>query len=184
VTRQEAPSQEGGRGLSVLEEGAHGTTPGSINCGRTSRNRYPGRQNQRTRAPCVQHDRQSHGAWLKRCLFAANPSAQRYSFDSSKGSTNAVPRAVQTGTSSEPQERWHCADGVLVRSARRGPRRDAFSSNWLLRMEASFVPAQWTLPSDQGRRNKLPISILDTRPSPAVALQPSCSDMRIETCAC
>lgn len=147
--------------------------PGSINNGRTSRNRDPGRQHQRTRAPCVQHDRQSHGAWLKRCLFAANPSAQTCSFDSSKGSMNAVPRAVQTGTSSEPQERWHC-----------GPRRNTFSSNWLSRMEASFVPAQWTLASDQGRRNKLPISIVDTRPSPAIALQPSCSDMRIATCAC
>jgi hypothetical protein len=31
-------------------------------------------------------------------------------------------------------------------------------------MKASFVPVQRTQPSDQGRRNKLPISIGDTRP--------------------
>jgi hypothetical protein len=61
------------------------------------------------------------------------------------------------------------------------PRRNAFSSNELLHIEASFVPVQWTLPSDQGHRNKLPISMGDTQP---FALQPLCSDMRIETCAC
>jgi hypothetical protein len=31
-------------------------------------------------------------------------------------------------------------------------------------VKASFVPVQWTQPSDQGRRNKLPISIGDTQP--------------------
>jgi hypothetical protein len=47
------------------------------------------------------------------------------------------------------------------------PRRNAFSSNELLHIEASFVPVQWTLPSDQGHRNKLPISMDDTQPFPS-----------------
>jgi hypothetical protein len=177
---------EGGHGLRVIMEGAH-----EIPSGQHRRNDHTarttditGRQSQRTCAPCVQHDLQSHGAWLKQCLFAAYPTTQTCSFVSSKGGTNAVPRAVLTSISSEAQEPWYCAGIVLVPSARCGPEGMPFQamSYCISRLRSSQRSGHFQ--ATRGAETSSQSAWATHDPSPAIALQPLCSDMRIETCAC